>query len=92
MEEKYKLKELKTDNIFSIKKVKIFLFTIWLVSVLILSILIFIATKSIGATLLMAFSESCILGIFALSIYLYPKNNREYEYIKNIGKKDFAYM
>ncbi len=92
MEEKYKLKELKTDNIISIKKIKTLLFTIWLIGVIIISILIFIATKSIGATLLIAFSYSCIFGIFALFIYLFPKNNKEYEYIKNIGKKDTAYI
>ena len=92
MEEKYKLQELQTNNIFANKKLKYLLFTIWLIGVILLSVLIFFTANSILAMLLFAFSYSCIFGILALYIYLFPKNNKDYKYIKNIGKKDTAYI
>lgn len=92
MEEKYKLQELQTNDIFTNKKVRYLLLIIWLIGVILLSVCIFFVTKSILAMLVIAFSYSCIFGIIALSIYLFPKNNKEYEYIRNIGKKDTAYI
>ena len=92
MEEKYKLQELQSNNIFVNKKVNYLLFIIWLVGVILLSVLIFFTANSILAMLLFAFSYSCIFGILALYIYLFPKNNKDYKYIKNIGKKDTAYI
>lgn len=92
MEEKYKLQELQTDNIFTNKKIRYLLFSTWLIGVIFLSVLIFLISKSIGISLLIAFSYSCIFGMLALYIYLFPKNNKEYKYIRNIGKKDTAYI
>ncbi len=92
MEEKYKLQEIQTDDIFTRKKIKYLFFTIWLIGVILLSVLIFVISKSIGISLLIAFSYSCIFGMLALYIYLFPKNNKAYKYIKNIGKKDTAYI
>ena len=42
--------------------------------------------------LTMAFAYSSMFGILALTIYFFPKNNNEYKYLKNIGKKDKAYI
>lgn len=92
MEEKYRLQELQTDGIFTNKKVRYLLLIIWLIGTILLSVCIFFVTKSILALLIIAFGYSCIFGIIALSLYLFPKNNKEYEYIKNIGKKDTAYI
>ena len=92
MEEKYKLQEIQNDNIFTSKKVKYLLFIIWLIGVILLSVLIFLISKFIGISLLIAFIYSFIFGMIALYICLIPKNNKEYKYIKDIGKKDTAYI
>ena len=94
MEELYKLQELESNGIFTNKKLKYFLFALWLVGMIIFTILALIANDKnfIVLTLIIAFSYSTILGIMALTMYFAPKNNKENKYLKEIGKKNTGYI
>ena len=93
MEEEYKLQEIQTKDIFTNKKVRYVLFAIWVIGVIILLIFSVNTTKSTRIILLIiAFGYSCIFGILALAIWASPKNNKDYKYIKDIGKKETAYI
>ncbi len=89
MEEKYKLQELQTKDIFTNKTLKKAILTIWLIGVIIISIL---NITEPFLWFIFAFAYSSIFGILALTIYLFPKNNTEYKQLKDIGKKEQAYI
>lgn len=89
MEEKYILQELQTNDIFTNKTLKRALFIIWLIGVIIISIL---NITEPFLWFIFAFAYSSIFGILALTIYLFPKNNTEYKQLKDIGKKEQAYI
>lgn len=89
MEEKYKLQELQTKDIFTNKTLKKAILTIWLIGVIIISILNIIEPF---LWFIFAFAYSSIFGILSLTIYLFPKNNTEYKQLKDIGKKEQAYI
>ena len=82
MEEKYKLQELQTKDIFTNKTLKKAILTIWLIGVIIISIL---NITEPFLWFIFAFAYSSIFGILALTIYLFPKNNTEYKQLKDIG-------
>lgn len=89
MEEKYILQELQTNDIFTNKTLKRLLFIIWLIGVIIISIL---TITEPFLWFIFAFAYSSIFGILTLTIYLFPKNNTEYKQLKDIGKKEQAYI
>lgn len=89
MEEKYKLQELQTKDIFTNKTLKKAILTIWLIGVIIISIL---NITEPFLWFIFAFAYSSIFGILSLTIYLFPKNNTEYKQLKDIGKKEQAYI
>ena len=89
MEEKYKLQELQTKDIFTNKTLKKAILTIWLIGVIIISIL---NITEHFLWFIFAFAYSSIFGILSLTIYLFPKNNTEYKQLKDIGKKEQAYI
>ena len=89
MEEKYILQELQTNDIFTNKTLKRALFIIWLIGVIIISIL---NITEPFLWFIFAFAYSSIFGILALTIYLFPKKNTEYKQLKDIGKKEQAYI
>lgn len=92
MENKYKLQYLQTIDIWNSKTTKIILFSIWLIVVLFLIIVSIISPDNFLGMLLLIFAYSCMFGIIALSIFLSPKNNKDYEYLKNIGQKENSYI
>lgn len=92
MEEEYELQEIQTPDVFANRKARYVLLAISLICIIILSIRAGIESKSIGIMLILLFGYICMLGIIALAIYLFPKNNKQYKYIKDIGKKDTAYI
>lgn len=94
MENLYKLQELESNDIFTNIKLNYFLFSLWLIGMIIFTILALISSDKnfIVLTLIIAFAYSTILGIMALTIYFAPKNNKENKYLKEIGKKHTGYV
>lgn len=89
---KYKLEYIQTFDILDNKITKIILFFIWLIVVVFL-IIVSISSPDISfLILLLAFAYSCMFEMILLIIYLPPRNNKNYEYLKNIGEKEIAYI
>ena len=92
MEEIYKLKEIQTKYVFTNKIVKRIILFVWIAGLLVYTFACIFFKSGFMPWFILAFGYSSIFGIVSLTMFLFPKNNIEYKYLKDTGKKDLAYI
>ena len=94
MNKNYKFQELRDRDFITYKISLILSISIGIFALIFipLSFFSFAETRFVILTLFIVFAIIILFIVLALTIHFYPKNNIDNKNLKNIGKKDCAYI